>query len=246
MFAKKKKHKPNPSNDPFFAAMAPFANTNNTGTGYGGNQKDTSLLKAGRKKAEKSSYQEDKTKAKFLKDSLKAIQKLSIGDEVQEDERIKSTLADVFRNQIPSDWGGKRRELYEAALDLAQELSCEQHIKLLGDADEADSVLYWLVDFGNQADQILKHEATVGSLDGASSVQRGSKRGAIGREDDSVLFASRVKLARDKAVQMAKKYNIKPEEELTMISFAERYQGELGPMRFDTVEQMSNVSCFTR
>ena len=226
-------------------AMAPSASTNNTGTGYGGNQKDTSLLKAGVKKAEKASSQEDKTKTRFLKDSLKAIRKLPIDGTVPEDERIKSTLADVFRNQIPSDWGGKRRDLYEAALDLAQELSCEQHIKLLGDSDDAESVLYWLVDFGNQAEQILKHEATAGSLDGVSSARGGSKRGVAGKEDDSTLFASKVTSVRDEAVQMAKKYNVKPEEELTMFSFAERYQGELGPMRFDTVEQMSNVSCFT-
>jgi hypothetical protein len=41
---------------------------------------------------------------------------------------------------------------------------------------------------------------------------------------------------------MAKRYNRKPEEELTMISFSERYKGELGPMRFDTVDNMNNVS----
>lgn len=227
MFAKKRKQNPKP---------------NDTGTGYGGNgsKQDTNRLVAGRKRAERASEKDDKAKCKFLKDSLKKIHRLKDEDEIEEEDGKKTTsvLADVFRNQIPNDWA-KRSDLYGVAFDLTEVLSCEQLVKLLGDAEDAESVLYWLVDFGNQAEQILKHEATIDSNGGAAV---GNKRSAA-KEDDSVLFATKVVAIRDVAVRLANRYNKKPEEEMTMISFSERYQGELGPMRFDTVENMSNVSC---
>lgn len=57
-----------------------------------------------------------------------------------------------------------------------------------------------------------------------------------------MLFATTVVAIRDVALRLSKRYNKKPEEEMTMISFSERYQGELGAMRFDTVDSMNNVS----
>jgi uncharacterized protein (DUF885 family) len=227
---------------PSFANAKKHKSIPDTGTGYGGSNTDTSRLKAGRKKAVKASEKEDKANAKFLQDALKKIKKLDDdGLDDEEEKRIKSILADVFRNQIPNDWG-KRGYLYDAAFDMTRFLSCERFIELFGDAEDAESVLYWLVDFGKQAEQILKHEATVGPA-GAAANKNGKRAAlAVNNEDDEVAFAKKVTSVRDEAVKMAKRYNRKPEEELTMISFSERYKGELGPMRFDTVDNMNNVS----
>jgi hypothetical protein len=228
-------HCPSPQNKMF--AKKRKSNPTDTGTGYGGNNQDTSRLKAGRKRAEKASTNEDKVKCKHLRDFLKKVKRLGDEDMIECDEgkRTALMLADVFRNQIPNDWT-ERSDLYNAAFGLAEELSCERFVKLLGDAEDAESALYWLVDFGNQAEQILKLEATIGPSNATGNAV------GVAKEDDSVLFATKVAAVRDVAMKMAKRYNKKPEEEMTMISFSERYQGELGPMRFDTVDSMNNVS----
>jgi hypothetical protein len=194
------------------------------GTGYGGSTSDTQRLLAGRKKAERACDKEDGVKTKFLKGAILKLD--NNGD--KEEEKIISVLADVFRNQIPNDWS-KRSQLYNTAFELTQLLSTPQYISLLGDMEDAESVLYWLVDFGNQAEQIVKH---------AAATSKGSK----GKMSEDEEFASRVCTVRDEAVKCAKRYNRKPEEELTMISFSERYQSQLGSMRFDTVDAMDNVS----
>ena len=222
-------------------------NAAGTGTGYGGNNQDTSRLKAGRKQAEKKSDKEDMANVNFLRNTLKIIREKDGGIDGEED-KVKATLAGVFRNQIPNDWV-KRRELYEAALDLTQQLCCKQYASLLGDAEDAETVLYWLVDFGNQAEQVLRHEATISTSNADivarkdNSEKRAAKRPAPAdsEEDECGAFARRVTSVRDDAARVVKQFNRKPAEELTMITFSERYQGELGPMRFDTVEAMDNV-----
>ena len=218
-------------------------NASGTGTGYGGSNQDTKRLTAGRKKAEKKSDKEDIANIKLLRNALNNIRKK--GGMVEDEDNIKATLAGVFRNQIPNDWV-ERREVYDAALDLTQQMCCEEYASLLGDAEDAETVIYWLVDFGKQAEEVLKHEATISSsnADARNDTRKGrAKRSAPtdSEEDDCASFATKVISVRDNAVGVVKQYNRKPTEELTIISFSERYQGELGPMRFDTVESMNNV-----
>ncbi|KAL7506768.1 hypothetical protein ACHAXN_003984 [Cyclotella atomus] len=190
-----------------------------TSTGYGGNNQDTSRLKSGRKRAAKASVKEDKDNYKRLQDYLKQVGKFGDKDTIECDEgkKMAKILADVFRNQVPSDWA-ERSDLYNAAFNLTEELCCERFIKLLGDAEDAQSALYWLNDFAGPSNAAA----------------------AAAKEDDSVLFATTVVAIRDVALRLSKRYNKKPEEEMTMISFSERYQGELGAMRFDTVDSMNN------
>lgn len=128
-----------------------------TSTGYGGNNQDTSRLKSGRKRAAKASVKEDKDNYKRLQDYLKQVGKFGDKDTIECDEgkKMAKILADVFRNQVPSDWA-ERSDLYNAAFNLTEELCCERFIKLLGDAEDAQSALYWLNDFGNEAEQLVR------------------------------------------------------------------------------------------
>ena len=117
-------------------------NNNNGGVGYAGGKDDQRKLVAGRKKAIKESKKEDKSTTKSLKMMNKSIQKnlakhCGLDDEidlshssydalaglVDTDDRgqVKTILADVFRNQVPTDWD-TRKALYTAALDLTNTL----------------------------------------------------------------------------------------------------------------------------
>ena len=89
----------------------------NDGTGYGGQQGDTKRLVAGRKKAEKASAKDDKASIKFLKQISKQLsyqkKTASKGGEsidLDEDDRKKlsTLLADIFRNQVPTDWDQRK------------------------------------------------------------------------------------------------------------------------------------------
>lgn len=89
----------------------------NDGTGYGGQQNDTKRLVAGRKKAEKASAKDDKASIKFLKQiqkqlsyQAKTASKGGKSIDLDEDDRKKlsTLLADIFRNQVPTDWDQRK------------------------------------------------------------------------------------------------------------------------------------------
>eukprot|EP00985_Skeletonema_marinoi_P004779 scaffold2073_cov133-Skeletonema_marinoi.AAC.2 len=221
-------------------------NNNNGGVGYAGGKDDQRKLVAGRKKAVKESKKEDKSTTKSLKMMNKSIQKnlakhCGLDDEidlshssydalaglVDTDDRgqVKTILADVFRNQVPTDWD-TRKALYTAALDLTNTLVSDVRLAvLLGDEEDQETVLYWLKDFSQQCSAFMK---------------RHEDNGWSKEDEGDVLFATRVKEVADKAIKISKRCLKKPEEELVMIDFSTRYQGALGPLRFDTVDSMNN------
>ena len=151
----------------------PFATneTNTDGTGYGGAKNDTKTLIAGRKKAAKASAKDDKASIKYLKQIQKQLtyqkktaSKNGNGFDLDEDDRKKlsNLLADIFRNQVPSDWD-IRKDIYNIALDVSRTLSSNEVIGTIwGDKDDQESVLYWLLDFRQQAKDIMKHHSDKG------------------------------------------------------------------------------------
>jgi len=224
----------------------PSNNNNNGGVGYAGGKDDQQKLVAGRKKAMKESKKEDKSTTKTLQKLRTDIQKKlakhralgeidqsrqssydALDGLIDTDDRgqVKSILADVFRNQVPTDWE-TRKTLYNAALNLTDTIALDVRLAvLLGDEEDQETVLYWLKDFSQQCSAFMKrHE-----VNGWSKEDQGD-----------VIFATRVKEVADKAIQISKRCRKKPEQELVMIEFSARYQSVLGPLRFDTVDSMTN------
>lgn len=198
--------------------------TKEIGVGYGGQPDDQKKLVAGRKKAAEQSSKEDAVNLKTLKRIIAVVQKNGLIDS-DDHGRVKSILADVFRKQVPTDWDA-RQALYTQALHLTNTLASDVRLAvLLGDVDDQETVLYWLKDFSQQASVIIK---------------RHKDNGWTTDDQRDVLFATRVKEVADKAIKISKRCQKKPEQELIMISFSERYQSELGPLRFDTVDSMAN------
>ncbi|KAL9188616.1 hypothetical protein ACHAXT_006994 [Thalassiosira profunda] len=206
------------------------------GTGYGGGAGDTKKLAAAMKKADKQSAKDDKGNIRFLKQiqkQLKFTKKTSTrsrksGASLDEDDREKltSTLADIFRSQSPSDWD-QRKELYIIALDVSRTLASDESLgAIFGDKDDQEGVLYWLLDFSSEAETILKRNADLGWT---------------AEDQNDVMLATQVSEVADEAVKMARRcVAAKPEEDLCVISLTERYQSELGPLRFDSVDTMQH------
>lgn len=223
---------------------------NTSGTGYGGQQGDTKKLLAGRKKAEKLSNKDDKNHTKFLKQIQKQLKvqlnvtsksrrSKSVGLDRQDTEKVSSTLAHIFRNQVPADWDD-RKELYTIALDVSRSLCDDQHGEIFGEKDDPEGILYWLLSFKQQAEQFTKNNL-------GSSKDNGSQEEVIAgwtKEDQNdVLLATHVSEVADLALKISKKcVSAKPEAELSVISLSERYQSQLGPLRFESVDSMENVS----
>ncbi|KAL7544943.1 hypothetical protein ACHAWF_008323 [Thalassiosira exigua] len=211
-----------------------------SGTGYGGQQGDTKRLLAGRKKAEKASDKDDKANLRFLKQIQKQLQyqkrttrtrSSGLGLDDDDKKNVSSTLADIFRNQVPADWD-KRNELYNAALDVARILASNEDLaRILGDKEDQEGILFWLLDFSQQADQFIK---------------RGSDLGGSKGDQKDIQFATQVSEVSDAALKMSRRCQpSKPVAELSFISLSERYQSELGPLRFDSVESIQN-HCFLK
>jgi hypothetical protein len=221
-------------------------NNNNGGVGYAGGKDDQQKLVAGRKKAMKESKKEDKSTTKTLQkintDIQKKLAKHCDMDEIDlsrhssydaldglvdtnDRGQVTSILADVFRNQVPTDWD-TRKALYNAALDLTNTIASDVRLAvLLGDEEDQETVLYWLKDFSQQCSAFMK---------------RHENNGWSKEDQGDVLFATRVKEVADTAIKISKRSQKKPEQELVMIEFSARYQSALGPLRFDTVDSMTN------
>ena len=217
------------------------------GVGYAGGKDDSKKLMSGRKKALRESKVEDKSttkilmtinkklssKRRYLDSSIDLTQKNKHGSfdelegiiDTEDQELVKSILADVFRNQVPTDWD-TRKSLYKAALDLTATLSLEVRFALLlGHEQDQETPLYWLNDFCQECTAFMRRHEESG----------------WGKEDEGdVNFAMRVIEVANNAVKMSKRCPKKPEEELIMIPFSERYQNTLGSLRFDTVDSMPN------
>jgi hypothetical protein len=214
-----------------------------SGTGYGGQQGDNKQLIAGRKKAEQVSAKNDKANVQFLKQVQKILTskktrtasktnvKVSNSKSIDDGDRKKlsAVLADVFRNQVPTDWD-RRKNVYTHALEVSLTLSSDETLAtIFGDKDSPESVLYWLLDFRNQAKDILKRPMPAS---GWSKEDHGD-----------VALATQVCSVADAALKISRRCQVqKPVEELCLVTLSERYQSQLGPMRFDTVETLQNVS----
>lgn len=215
-----------------------------SGTGYGGQQGDNKQLIAGRKKAEQASVKVDKANVQFLKTIQKILSsskktrttsktnvKVSNSKSIDDGDRKKlsAVLADIFRNQVPTDWD-RRKNVYNIALEVSHTLAFDETLAtIFGDKDSPESVLYWLLDFRNQAKDILKRPMPAS---GWSKEDHGD-----------VALATQVCSVADAALKISRRCQVqKPVEELCLVTLSERYQSQLGPLRFDTVETLKNVS----
>ncbi|KAL7533495.1 hypothetical protein ACHAXR_005269, partial [Thalassiosira sp. AJA248-18] len=204
-----------------------------SGTGYGGQQGDTKRLLAGVKKAEKASSKDDRHDLRFLKQiqkQLKFQKNVSKGAvyglDSDDEKKVSATLANIFRNQVPKDWD-ERKELYNVALEVCRTLASNEKLgAIFGDSDDQEGILFWLLDFRQQADQIMNRNADLGWT----------------KEDEGdVMLATQVTDVADAALKMSRRCRASmPEAELSVISLSERYQSQLGPLRFDSVETVQN------
>mmetsp|Transcript_6926 Transcript_6926/g.16503 ORF Transcript_6926/g.16503 Transcript_6926/m.16503 type:complete len:568 (-) Transcript_6926:195-1898(-) len=218
------------------------------GTGYGGAQGDTQRLLAGRKKAEKQGTSEDAARTKYLKDCKAALERnlskasKAAGGEPEaggptdslinerEKDKVAKDLAEIFRNQTPTDWDD-RKDLYNAAFDLCRTLASDVRLgAVFGEKDDPEGVLYWLVDFSRQAEAIQKRGADDDVVIWSDA------------EQQDYVLATQVAEVRDAALKVSRLCHSKkkPVEELSIVSLSERYQSILGPLRFETVDSLSN------
>lgn len=220
----------------------PRAPSSNSGTGYGGGGTgDTKKLLAGRKRADREQRNEDQTLTNYFQKAKRDVEKnlSNAGDldptnsiiSEQDAHKIAKDLADIFRRQCPTDWDD-RRDLYNSAFDLSRTLASDLRLgTIFGEKDDQEGVLFWLIDFSNQAEQIMKRSATADVVVWSDA------------EQGDLMIATQVSQVKDAALQLSllcqKK---KPIEELSFVSLSERYQSELGSLRFDSVEALTNVS----
>jgi hypothetical protein len=217
------------------------------GTGYGGGLiGDRWRLVTGRKKAEQASAKDDTANVEYLKqvqkllepkttrttsrtnvnnDSGATVPKITTDDRT----RLAVVLADIFRNQVPTDWD-RRKVVYTHALEVSLTLASDETLgTIFGDKDSAESVLYWLLDFSHQAKDILKRPKP--------------ESGWSKEEQGDVALATKVCEAADAAMKISRRCQAqKPVEGLSLVTLSERYQSQLGPLRFDTVDALQNVS----
>jgi hypothetical protein len=208
-----------------------------SGTGYGGQSGDTKKLVAGRKKAEKADTNDDRANVCFLQQIQSRLQNSdnkhwSKRAEFDDEDRKKlsTLLADTFRKQVPTDWD-QRKDLYNIALEVCRTLALATNASLgtiFGRKDELEGVLFWLLDFSQQAKDILNRQ---------------SGSGWTAEDEKDKLLATQVIDVADAALKMSRRCHAsKPIAELSVISLSERYQSKLGPLRFDSVDSIQNVS----
>ena len=209
------------------------------GTGYGGATGDTKKLVAGMKKAATAAKKDDKSSIRFLKQiqrQLKYQVKASKGGEVDLDDddrkKLSALLADTFRNQVPTDWD-QRKDLYNNALTVCRTLASNERLgTIFGDKEDQEKPLYWLLDFKEQAQTLLK---------------RNDESGWMKQDEGDVLLGTEVSEVAEMALKISRRcIASKPVADLSVISLSERYQSQLGPLRFDSVDCMENVSRLER
>ena len=95
-------------------------------------------------------------------------------------------------------------------------------------------------EFQQQAEQFTKNN--LGSSKDNDS-QEEVIAGWTKEDQNDVLLATQVSEVADLALKISKKcVSAKPEAELSVISLSERYQSQLGPLRFESIDSMENVS----
>ena len=234
---------------PLALTLARTARPGSVFQGYGGGGKtDEKLLIAGRKKAERAASKNDTESIKILKRINKEIERQlskkkkattqtnedKSGDLELDDEcigKVKEVLVSAFRNQVPSDWD-QRSELYHQALNVCRSLSSDKYGDILGSHEDPESIMFWLLDFKSQAEGILMRHAANGFTE---------------HEQNDVLLATQVSEVAEAAMKVSKRCQAKkPTADLIMIDQGQVYQKELGPLRFDTVESLQNVSLMSK
>ncbi len=202
------------------------------GTGYGGQQGDTETLIAGREKAEQASAEDDEANVRFLKQILltskSGLGKAIIINDNDNQKKLVAVLAEIFRNQVPTDWD-RRKVVYTHALDVSLALASDEDLgTIFGNKDSPESILYWLSDFSHQAKDILKRPRP--------------ESGWSEEDQGDITLATQVCEVADAALKISQHYQTrKPVKELGLVTLSERYQSQLGPLRFDTVDFLLNV-----
>ena len=209
------------------------------GTGYGGANEDTEQLIAGQKKAEQASVEDDNANIQFLKQMLNVLTskigsapKMCDGCNIIDDNdqrKLAAVLADIFRNQVPTDWD-RRRAVYTHALDVSLALASTETLgTIFGDKHSPESVLYWLLEFRHQAKDI---------------VERPRPTWGWSREDhEDMALTTKVCEVADAALKISLQCQAqKAIDKICSETSSERYQSQLGPLRFDTVDTLQNVS----
>ena len=220
------------------------------GTGYGGaDGKDKKLLLQGRKKAAKQETKHDKESLKYLqsthRDLLKAIRKKNIEfltSFVQSDDskKLVKLLQELFRNQVPTDWG-PRRDLYQKALEVCETLASNETLGPLlvlaidddGPSDRAK------IEIEESQDETLLSSMTQ-FADLADCVQKSARENA---DPADIEFAKRVvevKLKVEETATRVKAQTKKNASILSVMTQQDIYKKELGPLRFDLCASLAH------
>ena len=201
-------------------------------------------LIAGRKRSKKTSTEDDKANVLFLEQIQTQLQnrfssrRTGLGDEDR--KKLCSVLADAFRSQVPTDWD-QRKDLYNIALEVCRTLATIASLggaifghenDIFGHENDPEGVLYWLLDFRQQAKDILKRQ---------------SESDSTSEDENDFFLATKVDEVADVALECAQHCRVsKPVAKLPVISLSERYRSKLGPLRFEFVESLQNVSASER
>lgn len=183
-----------------------------SGTGYGGHVvNDAKRLKKEREKALTRGSSFDKDTIAFLLQSAPLVRDSSL----QEKEKLVSTLRQVFRSQVPTEWGKHKKLLLISLTTLS--LVLQNYKELLGDANETDSLAAAFAEFAQHAQFLDKHNE--------------------GKE-----HARMVEKILDIQAQIGleRKNGILPVDATVEQDVQTLYRSKLAPLRFDLVESLEN------
>jgi len=123
-----------------------------TGVGYGGNNdNDSKKLKKGREKAAAEESARDASTLAYLIETGPLLRNKSLTDT----DTLVSTLKDVFRNQVPTEWA-KRKKMLLLSLTCFS-LILRNYNELVGDVQDAESLAAAFDEFAQHAHFLCKH-----------------------------------------------------------------------------------------
>jgi hypothetical protein len=187
-------------------------------------------LIAGRKRSKETSIEYDKANVIFLEQIQTQLQNRfssrMTGLDDEDRKKLCTILVDTFRSQVPTDWD-QRKDVYNIALEVCRRLATMASLggEIFGHENDPEGVLYWLLDFRHQANDILKRQ---------------SASGWTAEDENDLLLATKV----DEVAQLIyQNFHVsKTDAKLSVISLSEWYRSKLSPLRFGFVESMQNVS----
>jgi hypothetical protein len=199
------------------------------GTGYAGDAtSDKKRLLDGRKKAAVVERKRDSELTKYLNAMQKSLLRLeNDGREFcncEEATALCGTMKEIFHNQVPEDWGS-RKKLYEAALQCCRIIAGNRELcKLFGDVEDSESLLAALEQFAQHAAMLRSHK------------EQG--------DDKDLQLGETVLEIRNMAELAYRNAKPKPEdlELMSVMDQTEHYRKAMGPLRFDLVSDLKGHS----